>query len=138
MAEKKPTIKKEEETARAVGRRKSASARVRILLGKGSVTVNGRSLKDYFPVLIMQQKVLSPLKTVGKEKSFDVSAKVTVNSAPSNGLLSSESVTINVMVAPVPKNPHTNQPITARITIRISAIIGKEGMFFDSIASTSG
>lgn len=61
---------------RAVGRRKTASARVQITMGKGEVVVNGKPLVEYFPVDLWQEKVLSPLTTSGKEKSFDVSVKV--------------------------------------------------------------
>lgn len=61
---------------RAVGRRKTAAARVRLTLGKGEVVVNGKPLIEYFPVDLWQEKVLSPLTKTGKEKSFDVSVKV--------------------------------------------------------------
>ncbi len=61
---------------RAVGRRKEAAARVRITPGKGIITINGREFTNYFPMLLMQQKVLSPLVVTGKEKEFDVSVKV--------------------------------------------------------------
>jgi small subunit ribosomal protein S9 len=75
------TEKKEEavpkaETSRAVGRRKEASARVRLSLGKGEVTVNGRKLAEYFPNKLWQEKVISPLVAVGREKNFAVSVKV--------------------------------------------------------------
>lgn len=77
MAEKKVLKKSEEkEMKKAVGRRKTASARVRISLGTGIVTINGRGLDEYFPVKIRKEKVLSPLVSVGKEKDFDVSVKV--------------------------------------------------------------
>lgn len=61
---------------RAVGRRKTATARVRLTPGTGTVTINGRTLPHYFTVDIWQELVLSPLKTVSKEKTFDVSVKV--------------------------------------------------------------
>ena len=62
---------------RAVGRRKTASARVRLFPnGKGSVTINERELTNYFPVALMQQKVLSPLEVTGKQKTFDITIKV--------------------------------------------------------------
>jgi small subunit ribosomal protein S9 len=70
MATKTDTI------TRAVGRRKEAAARVRITPGKGVITINGREFVDYFPALLMQQKVLSPLVVTGKEKEFDISVKV--------------------------------------------------------------
>ncbi|PIZ95289.1 MAG: 30S ribosomal protein S9 [Candidatus Magasanikbacteria bacterium CG_4_10_14_0_2_um_filter_37_12] len=69
--------KKTETTERAVGRRKQASARVRITLGKGNILINDRELTDFFPILILQKKVTSPLEVVGKDKDFDVSVKVT-------------------------------------------------------------
>ena len=61
---------------RAVGRRKEAAARVRITPGKGIITINDRELTNYFPALLMQQKVLAPLKVTGKENDLDVSVKV--------------------------------------------------------------
>jgi len=87
MVEKKITkIKKVEEkeekniatetSSRAVGRRKTASARVRLSLGKGEVTINGRKLAEYFPVKLWQNTVVSPLVVTGKEKSFDVTVVV--------------------------------------------------------------
>ena len=63
-------------TVRAVGRRKTAAARVRITPGKGEIIVNGKPLKEFFPILILQQKVFLPLVTVGREKGLDVSVKV--------------------------------------------------------------
>lgn len=73
---KEKTTTKDTSTTRAVGRRKAASARVRLTLGKGVITVNGKELKDYFKTAILQQTVLSPLKVVARETSLDVSIKV--------------------------------------------------------------
>ena len=77
MAEKTATKKKVSGSmSRAVGRRKKASARVRITLGKGNVVVNGRDYKEYFCTKILQDLVVSPLVTVSKEEKMDVSVKV--------------------------------------------------------------
>lgn len=63
--------------SRAVGRRKTASARVRITPeGKGEIIINGKALNKYFGLRLCQEMVTSPLKTVGREKNFDVSVKV--------------------------------------------------------------
>ena len=59
-----------------LGRRKRAIAQVRLFAGTGNVIVNGRDLKDYFPLEIMQQSVLSPFVTTGTAGQFDVSARV--------------------------------------------------------------
>lgn len=63
-------------TEKAVGRRKTASARVRLTVGKGEITVNGKPYKKYFGLPLWQDKVLAPLKCVGKENDLDVSIKV--------------------------------------------------------------
>jgi len=79
MAETKTTTKakkKSDDNARAVGRRKTSSARVRIAPGKGEIVVNGKDYKVFFPTLILQKKVLSPLEAVGRETKIDVSVKV--------------------------------------------------------------
>src|SRR3989344_81570 len=50
----------------AVGRRKTASARVRIASAKNtSITVNDRAADDYFPLAVMYQAMNAPFKTTG-------------------------------------------------------------------------
>jgi small subunit ribosomal protein S9 len=61
----------------AVGRRKQAIARVRIVPGTGQWKVNGRTLEDYFPNKVHQQLVNSPFKLVDVEGRFDVVARIT-------------------------------------------------------------
>lgn len=68
--------KSDDKMARAVGRRKTAAARVRITPGKGSIVVNGKEYKEYFPLKLLQERVVSPLATLSKEKDTDVSVKV--------------------------------------------------------------
>lgn len=59
-----------------VGRRKTAAARVRIAPGKGSIIVNGKDYKEYFPIALWSDKVSAPLKVAGKESAFDITVKV--------------------------------------------------------------
>lgn len=54
------------------GRRKNAVARVRLLPGTGNITVNGRSLEDYFGLKTLQMLVESPLHTAGVAGKYDV------------------------------------------------------------------
>ncbi|MFD2043143.1 30S ribosomal protein S9 [Ornithinibacillus salinisoli] len=58
------------------GRRKSSTARVRLVPGTGSVKINGREAKDYFPyetqLLILNQ----PLKATETEGTYDVLVNV--------------------------------------------------------------
>lgn len=67
--------KADKEYIEAVGRRKTASARVRLTSAKTTnVTVNSREVAEYFPLPVMVETVLSPLKALGV--SYAVSAKV--------------------------------------------------------------
>lgn len=61
---------------RAVGRRKTAAARVRLMPGKGVVTINDRPLADYFPLAVWQEKVVAPLQVVNRAADFDVTVRV--------------------------------------------------------------
>lgn len=61
----------------AVGRRKQAIARVRIVPGGGNFTVNERQLADYFPNKLHQQLINDPFKVLDLLGSYDVTAKIT-------------------------------------------------------------
>jgi small subunit ribosomal protein S9 len=60
----------------ATGRRKEAVARVRIVPGNGTWTINGRSLESYFPNKLHQQIVNEPFAALGLEGRFDVIARI--------------------------------------------------------------
>ncbi|GAA2097930.1 30S ribosomal protein S9 [Microlunatus panaciterrae] len=62
--------------AGATGRRKEAVARVRIVPGSGSWTINGRPLDDYFPNKVHQQIVSEPFLTAAVDGSYDVIARI--------------------------------------------------------------
>ncbi|MBI5728459.1 MAG: 30S ribosomal protein S9 [Candidatus Magasanikbacteria bacterium] len=68
--------KKAETFERAVGRRKTAAARVRLSAGKGLIVVNNKTYTVYFPTIILQQTVRAPLEAVGKSLDTDVSVRV--------------------------------------------------------------
>ncbi len=60
----------------ALGRRKEAVARVRLVPGTGQWKINGRTLEDYFPNKLHQQLVNSPFVLVEVEGRFDVIARI--------------------------------------------------------------
>ncbi|MFH1681657.1 MAG: 30S ribosomal protein S9 [Candidatus Eisenbacteria bacterium] len=60
----------------ATGRRKTATARVRIVPGDGKRTVNGRPMAEYFPRHGHQRIVEESFEAVGSEKRFDLIATV--------------------------------------------------------------
>jgi small subunit ribosomal protein S9 len=61
----------------AVGRRKEAIARARLIPGSGTFTVNGRTLEEYFPNKLHQQLITDPFKVLDLVGSYDVIAKIT-------------------------------------------------------------
>ena len=58
----------------AIGRRKTATARVRLTPGTGKIVVNGRPYDDYFPVTSFQGQVLKPLEIAKSRNTYDVTA----------------------------------------------------------------
>ena len=58
----------------ATGRRKTAIARVRLLQGKGQITVNSRKFEEYFPTTDLRLIVEAPFKAVDGLGKFDVIA----------------------------------------------------------------
>ncbi|MGO1770762.1 MAG: 30S ribosomal protein S9 [Microbacterium sp.] len=60
----------------AVGRRKQAIARVRLVPGSGVITVNGRALEDYFPNKLHQQLITDPFTALNLVGAYDVIARI--------------------------------------------------------------
>ncbi len=61
----------------ALGRRKSATARVRLQGGKGAITVNGKSAEEYFSASkYLLNKLQQPFAVLDQTNKFDVSAVV--------------------------------------------------------------
>jgi small subunit ribosomal protein S9 len=61
----------------ALGRRKSATARVRLQGGKGVITVNGKPAEDYFASSKhLLGKLQQPFAALDQENKFDISAVV--------------------------------------------------------------
>lgn len=56
----------------AVGRRKTAVARVRMTPGTGKIVVNGRTFEDYFKTQALQNTVLRPFEVAKQINLFDV------------------------------------------------------------------
>lgn len=65
-----------EKTVNALGRRKSAVARVYVAAGKGEIKINGRELKEYFPQDSLQYIVNQPFEVTGAAGQFDVKANL--------------------------------------------------------------
>ncbi len=60
------------EVVNAIGRRKSAVARVYVSEGTGKITINKKDLTEYFPSAILQYVVKQPLQLLEAEGKYDV------------------------------------------------------------------
>lgn len=56
----------------ATGKRKDAVARVWVKAGKGSITVNGRTLENYFPRPVLRMLINQPFAVTERTGQFDV------------------------------------------------------------------
>ncbi len=64
-------------TKLTTGRRKEAVARVRLSPGSGEFLINGRALDEYFPTRVHRMVAQAPLRSIGRDKEFDVVATIT-------------------------------------------------------------
>lgn len=60
----------------STGRRKEAIARVRVTPGSGDIRINGRTLEEYFPTRVHRMVAQSPLRSIGRDKDYDVLATI--------------------------------------------------------------
>jgi len=59
------------------GRRKTATARVRLITGKGDVIINEKNVNEYFSDIYNALSLIKePLTLVGFDKKFDISVNV--------------------------------------------------------------
>ena len=68
MADKKVYI--------GTGRRKSSVAQVKMVPGKGKITVNGRDVHEFFPYETNVMDLKQPLVATDTVETFDIEAKV--------------------------------------------------------------
>jgi small subunit ribosomal protein S9 len=64
------------EIINTIGRRKTSVARLFLQSGKGSITINSKDIKIYFPTDILQAIVQQPLETSKTVGNFDMKINV--------------------------------------------------------------
>ena len=71
-----PKAKQEKIVFYGTGRRKEAIARIRLIDGKGDITINGKSIDEYFGTDILKVIVRQPLVATSTLDKYDVVCKV--------------------------------------------------------------
>ena len=64
------------ERSYATGKRKNSIARVWLKKGEGNISINGKSLKDYFSRPVLQMIVNQPLEVIQSIGGYDIMATV--------------------------------------------------------------
>lgn len=68
--------KKDTNVFYGTGRRKNAVARVRIIPGKGNISINGLTLDEYMPTEVSKIIIKQPLVVTANEGKYDLIVKV--------------------------------------------------------------
>lgn len=63
-------------TVNVVGRRKEATARVRLSAGNGQITINGKPIAGYFPGPVLQKQYSKPLEVTKTAGKYAISVKI--------------------------------------------------------------
>ena len=71
-----PRTKKEQVVFNGTGRRKSSIARVRLIEGKGTITINGKNIDEYLGTETLKVIVRQPLTATNTTDKYDVICKV--------------------------------------------------------------
>ena len=64
------------EVINALGRRKSAIARIYVSEGTGKITINKKDITEYFPSAILQYVVKQPLNLLDVAEKYDIKANL--------------------------------------------------------------
>ena len=97
------------EVVNAVGRRKTAVARVYLNEGKGNITINKKSLEEYFTLPTLQYIVKQPLELLGVLGQYDI--KVNLVGGGFNG--QAESLRLGIARALVKVNAEDKSKLRA-------------------------
>ncbi|MCB0704890.1 MAG: 30S ribosomal protein S9 [Saprospiraceae bacterium] len=98
------------EMINAIGRRKASVARVYLLKGEGTITVNGKDFKDYFPQKHIQANLTDPFTTVEANNLYDL--KITVAGGGYKG--QSEAIRLGISRALIKLNEDFRSPLKAK------------------------
>ena len=93
----------------ALGRRKSAVARIFVTEGTGKITINKKDLQDYFPSSILQYVVKQPLMTLNVVEKYDI--KVNLDGGGFTG--QSQALRLAIARALVKINPEDKKALRA-------------------------
>ncbi|HEX7411838.1 MAG TPA: 30S ribosomal protein S9 [Bacteroidales bacterium] len=102
------------EVLNALGRRKTAVARIYLKDGNGTILVNGRDYKEYFPTGILQYVVRQPLEITNSLEIYDI--KVNLAGGGITGQAEALRLAISRCLCEI--NPEFRPPLKAKGLMR--------------------
>jgi small subunit ribosomal protein S9 len=102
------------EVINALGRRKNAVARVFVKDGNGTITVNKKDIKTYFPIATLQYVINQPLEISNSAGKYDIMASI--DGGGVNG--QAEALTLAISRALCKINPEHRPALKAKGLMR--------------------
>jgi len=102
------------EVINTLGRRKTAVARIYLKDGNGTITVNGRDYKEYFPTGTLQYVVTQSLEVAESQGKYDI--KVNLDGGGITG--QAEALRLAISKALCEINPEFRPPLKAKGLLR--------------------
>jgi small subunit ribosomal protein S9 len=102
------------EVINALGRRKTAVARVFVKEGSGIITINGREFTNYFPTPILRFIVEQPLEITNNAGKYDIT--VNLDGGGFNG--QAEALSLGIARALCKIDAENRPPLKAKLLLR--------------------
>lgn len=102
------------EVINTLGRRKTAVARIYLKDGNGTITINGRDYKEYFPTGTLQYVVTQSLEIAEAVGKYDI--KVNLHGGGITG--QAEALRLAISKALIEINPELRPPLKAKGLLR--------------------
>ncbi|MCD6658670.1 MAG: 30S ribosomal protein S9 [Lentimicrobium sp.] len=102
------------EVINALGRRKTAVARIYLKDGNGSITINGRDYKEYFPTGTLQYVVTQSLEIADALGKYDIKANLDGGGITGQA----EALRLAISKALCELNPENRPPLKSKGLLR--------------------
>ena len=119
------------EVVNALGRRKSAIARIFVSEGTGKITINKRDLAEYFPSSILQYVVKQPLNKLGVAEKYDIKVNLC------GGGFTGQSQALRLAIARALVKINADVPDEENDTVKLT-LLGKTGTEIASVDIPGG
>ena len=108
----------------ASGRRKRATAQVKMVPGKGKITVNGQDVREYLPFEVNVMNLMQPLEKTNNVDTFDID--VVVRGGGYNGQTEAIRLAITKALLEYDKNTDPTSETSYRRILKAAGLITRD------------